>query len=54
MELKKKKNENKFNLATPFDSILYNIKQQYHNEINCIYIPNKKMKLIYCMIIMLM
>ena len=36
----KKKNECKFNIATSFYSILYNIKQQY-NEINCIYIPYK-------------
>ena len=34
------KNEYKFNLATSFDSILDNIKQQ-NNEINCIYIPNE-------------
>jgi len=34
------KNEYKFNLATSFDFILDNIKQQ-NNEINCIYIPNK-------------
>ena len=32
--------QNKFNLATMFDSILNNIKEQY-NEINCIYIPKK-------------
>jgi len=38
---KNNKNQYKFNLATSFDSILYNIKQQYYNEINCIYIPKK-------------
>ena len=32
--------KNKYNLATCFDYILDNIKEQ-HNEINCIYIPNK-------------
>ena len=38
---KKNKNEYKFNLATSFKSILDNIKQQYYNEIKCIYIPKK-------------
>ena len=35
--------ENKFNLATIFDSILNNIKEQF-NEINCIYIPENNEK----------
>ena len=35
--------ENKFNLATIFDSILNNIKEQL-NEINCIYIPENNEK----------
>ena len=35
--------ENKFNLATIFDSILNNIKEQF-NEINCIYIPKNNEK----------
>ena len=38
--VKNNKNEYKFNLATTFDSILDNIKEQL-NEILCIYIPNK-------------
>ena len=52
--------KNKYNLATCFDSILENIKEQ-NNEINCIYTINKnivfillikmKLKLIYYMII---
>jgi len=33
--------ENKYNLATCFNSILDNIKKQYYNEINCIYIIDK-------------
>ena len=37
----KKKNDYKFNLATLFDSILDDIKDQYYKEINCIYIPDK-------------
>ena len=37
--VKKNKNEYKFNLATLFDSILENIKEQ-NNIINCIYIPD--------------
>ena len=44
------KNNNKFKLATSFDSILNNIKQQYYNEINCIYIPDEfenKIKLLH-------
>ena len=39
--IKENKNEYKFNLATSFNSILDNIKEQYYNEINCIYIPNE-------------
>ena len=38
---KKNKNEYKYNLSTIFDSILDNIKKQYFNEINYIYIPDK-------------
>ena len=38
--IKNKEDEFKYNLATLFDSILDNIKEQ-NNEINCIYIPNK-------------
>ena len=41
--VKKNENEYKFNLATTFDTILDNIKEQL-NEIICIYIPNKNEK----------
>ena len=43
--------KNKYNLATCFNSILDNIKEQ-NNEINCIFLLIKmKVKLIYYMII---
>jgi len=42
--IKKNKNEYKFNIAIFFDSILDNIKEQYYNEINCIYIPDENKK----------
>ena len=35
--------ENKYNVATIFDSILNNIKEQL-NEINCIYVPKENQK----------
>ena len=41
--IKNNKNEYKYNLATLFNSILDNIKEQL-NEIICIYIPNKNNK----------
>jgi len=44
--IKNKEDVFKFNLATLFDSILDNIKEQ-NNEINCIYIPKKNDTEIY-------
>ena len=41
--IKKNKKEYRFNLATPFDSILDDIKEQL-NEIICIFIPDKNNK----------